>query len=225
MKPNTHRTTIVLILAVLILILTFFAIKYLAATQNKATLEALEQAVANQEVVLLKLSDLTRANGSDTATQRIIVDCAPNERKQFDALLDSLSGAIKPTELNELDTLFYKCGGFYADTKSVMATRLVREVEVYSEYQKLRSVLRTNNDTENKQLIAWRELAEAELKTAESFNKLVQLQGTIISQLRSGKPSTAPEIVSTLGEVSNVRGQMLMLSKQIEEHKKEASSL
>lgn len=225
MKPNTNRITAILIIVIAVIIFVYFGMRYVVSQQNSATLSALELAVNNQQIVLLTLADLTRVNGADSSTERIIVDCGQIERQRFDTLLDSLSATINPTELTELDTLFYKCGGFYADRKSVMATRLVREVEVYEEYQTLRGVLRKNTEEENEQLVAWQALAEAELKTAESFNKLVQLQGAIISQLRTGKPSTSPEIVATLAEVSTVRGQMLMLSKQIEEHKKDASSL
>jgi len=74
-------------------------------------------------------------------------------------------------------------------------------------------------------LTAWRNLAEAEIKTAEFFNQLVVLQGTIISELIAGKSATSPSVVVTLNEVNAVRGQMTILSSQIEVEKAKALAL
>ena len=106
-----------------------------------------------------------------------------------------------------------------------MATRLVREVQIFSDYITLRESLQKMPSDQSKKIQSWQALAEAELKTAEYFNSLVSLQGTIINELRTGKSSASPEIVATLGEVNKVRGQMVVLSKQIEVNKTEALAL
>jgi len=222
MNQTTRRVTAALILCVAVIIGLYFLVLYSVDIQNRDTLVKLDSTILNQEKLLISLSEATRVNGADEATERIIVDCKASERQRFDQLLDSLSGNIKTSELKELDELFYKCGSFYADRKSVMATRLVREVDILEEYQNLRSVLSNQGLDQTDKITAWRNLAEAELKTAEYFKQLVMLQGTIITQLNSGKSANSPEIVATLNEVSSVRGQMLILSKQIEIHKAEA---
>jgi hypothetical protein len=53
----------------------------------------------------------------------------------------------------------------------------------------------------------------------------VLLQGKIITELNAGKQATSPELTATLTEVNTVRGQMLILSNQIEVYKKEALTI
>jgi hypothetical protein len=225
MKVETRRVTVALILAVILLISLYFIVRYIVDNQNRDTVAALDTRIFDQEKLLISLAEATRVNGADAATERIIVDCKADERQQFDKLLDLLSANISASQLTELNTLFYKCGSFYSDRKSVMATRLVREVEILSEYLTLRSVMSTVTDVESKKLESWKNLAEAELKTAEYFNQLVLLQGKIITELNSGKKPGSPELLATLNDVNNVRGQMLILSKQIEVFKTEALTL
>lgn len=225
MKINTRRVTILLILVVLILISLYFIVRYTAVVQNRNTVAALDTIIANQEKLVISLGDTTRVGGADSEIERLIVDCSATDRQRFDTLLDLLSGTIAKSELTELNTLFYRCGNFYAARKSALATKLKREVDIFSQYYDLRTILSNTNQSQVAKLDAWQKLAEAELKTAEFFNKLVVLQGTIISELTAGKSATAPSIVATLGEVSSVRGQMVILSKQIEVYKTEALAL
>ncbi len=224
MKVDTKRVTLTLILTIILLIGLYFIVRYTIDAQNRETVAALDTAIVEQEKNLLTLAEITRTNGADTATERIIVDCTYDERQQFDKLLDVLSASISKQQLTDLNTLFYKCGSFYADRKSVMATRLVREVAIYADYLKLRSVMSGDNG-DIKSVESWTNLAEAELKTAEFFNQLVSLQGKVITELNAGKNADSPEIAETLKEVNTVRGQMLVLSKQIEVYKTEALTL
>jgi hypothetical protein len=225
MKIDTTRVTIALILTVVLLISLYFFVRYTVTMQNRSTVAELDSTILSQEKILVSLADATRVNGADSATERIIIDCKADERQRFDTLLDLLSANITKPQLVELNTLFYKCGSFFADRKSVMATRLIREVEVFSGYLSLRNILTNSKVEESPKINAWQKLAEAELKTAEYFNQLVLLQGTIISQLNSGKLASSPEVVATLNEVSTVRGQMLVLGTQIEVFKSEALSI
>jgi hypothetical protein len=225
MKVDTRRVTIALVLTLVLLITLYFIVRYTINEQNRATVASLDETIVAQEKLLISLAEATRVNGADKATERIIVDCKADERQRFDKLLDQLSGTISKPELGELNTLFYKCGSFFADRKSVMATRLVREVEILGQFIDFRSVLTSETNDQSKKLEAWTKLAEAELKTAEYFNQLVLLQGKIITELNAGKSATSPELVSTLQEVNTVRGQMLFLSKQIEVFKTEALAI
>lgn len=225
MNVETKRVTIALILTIILLITLYFIVRYTVDAQNRETVAALDTAILEQEKILISLAEVTRINGADAATERIIIDCKPDERQQFDKLLDLLSATISKNQLTELNTLFYKCGSFFSDRKSVMATRLVREVEIFSDYLALRNVMDSQSPDEQTKLVAWEKLAEAELKTAEYFNQLVLLQGRIITELNAGKNANSPELISTLNEVNSVRGQMVVLSKQIEVLKAEALAL
>lgn len=225
MKTDTKRITMILIVLLVVVVSVYFLINYFASMQNKQTLDKINSAIINQELVLAKISDLTRTNGADAVTEKIIPDCGPNERQRFDNLLGSLSTSIKNSELTELNNLFYLCGSFYSDRKAVMAARLSREVEIFDEYLALKTALENKTTQENTKLVAWQELAADEVKTAEYFNALVALQGKIITDLLLGKKADSPEVVATLTEVSNVRGQMLLLSKQIEVNKTKALAI
>jgi hypothetical protein len=186
------------------------------AAQTEKTRLALDVQVAEQELLLDTIADLTRSNGADEVSARIIVDCDQVERTRFNTLLNALSATISQTELVELSGLFFKCGSFSADRKAVMATRLVREVTVYEEYVNLRSGLIATTPEQADRVSKWKQIAESELQLAEHFNKLVELQGDIIDALLSGKSRTSPEIIDTLTRVTETRDQMTVLTKQID---------
>ncbi len=214
---------------ILVMGLTAFAVERsianYVAEQSATTVLNIEVQVAEQELLLIKIADLARQNGADAITERIIVDCTGTERQRFETLLDQLSGSMSPSQLSELDGLFYKCGSFFADRKSVMATRLLREVAVYSDYVALLGTLREIPQAQNSRVSAWSQLAEAELKAAEYFNQLVTLQGTIITELRAGALPDSDSVTSTLAEVTTIRGQMVVLSQQIENYRTAAVQL
>ena len=225
MKSNSRPVTLAILLVVAVVIALYFIIRSTVKTQNRETLLQLNNPIDAQEKVLISLAEATRRNGADTVTARIVVDCNSADRQRFDSLLDLLSSTISPAELSELSTLFFKCGSFFADTKSVMAIKLQREVEILAEYAELREKINNQNLSVDTKIAAWKNLSEAELKTAEYFNQLVVLQGTIIAELQSGKKPTAPTIVDALSKVASVRGQMQVLSQQIEIYKTEALTL
>ncbi|MBY0538368.1 hypothetical protein K2P47_03135 [Patescibacteria group bacterium] len=225
MKINLNRLTTILIICVIVLIVVFLTLHASTSGQNSKVTATLDAAILIQKDNLADLADITRVNGADATTDRIITDCSAGERERFDTLLDKLQGNISKDELNELNTLFYACGSFFADRKAVVATKLLREVEVLSDYLDLRSIVTSKSSEGSSQLEAWKKLAESELKTAEYFKELVLLQGKIIVLLSSGQTPTSPEVLATLSQVSTIRGQMLVLGNQIEVLKTEALTL
>ena len=52
----------------------------------------------------------------------------------FDDLLGRLNDGLSRTQLVELERLFGRCGSFTSDRKSVMVSRLAREIEIYENY-------------------------------------------------------------------------------------------
>lgn len=208
-------TTILLVLA------GYYSFNYLTNLGNQKILNLIDLQISREEVSLRKIADLTRQNGTDEVTSRIVVDCQSSDRQKFDILLDKLSVNISEEELNELEALFYKCGSFYADSKAVMALVLIREINSYSGYLNLRNNFISTSEETTRLLAGWNKLAESELKNAEYFNQLVNLQGRIITQLRSGSASDSEIVKETLNEVGTTRGKMLGLNQQIETIRKE----
>jgi len=189
------------------------------------TTYALEAHIAEQELLLNTIADLTRQLGADEITEQIVVDCSPIERERFDTLLGQLSTNISQSDLRELDTLFYKCGSYYADRKSVMAARLIREVAVYKDYLALRDNIVGNTDKDTARADTWQQVATMELELADDFNRLVDLQGDIILTLLAGKSRTSPEIEATLLAVTETRNMMTVKTQQIERLRGELRSI
>jgi len=147
MKSSTKRVTVGIILAIILIISLYFVVLFSIKAQNQAVISQHDTLIKDQEIVLVSLAEITRRNGADEPTARIIKDCAPLDRARFDSLLDLLSSTISPTELAELNTLFYKCGSFFSDSKAVMATKLAREVDIYSEFLNLQSIISNEKKT------------------------------------------------------------------------------
>ena len=101
MKANTKRISLIIAGVITLFIISFFGIKQYLYGQSKLALTQIDAAISAQELLLVKLADITRVNGADAPTERIIVDCKATQRQRFDVLLDSLSGAITAVELAE----------------------------------------------------------------------------------------------------------------------------
>ena len=86
--------------------------------------------ISDQETLMVSVAEITARNGADAVTENIIRDCSPTERIRFDELLGSLDRGLYRAELVELERLFGRCGNFFAQRKSVMVSRLQREVEL-----------------------------------------------------------------------------------------------
>jgi hypothetical protein len=185
----------------------------------------LKTAIAEQELVVATVADLVRQSGADEVTEKIVVDCSATERQKFETLLDKLSASISKPELTELDSLFFRCGSFYADRKGVMAARLIREVSVYRDYIELRAEIISGDEELLKRVVYWQQVAESELLLASDFDKLVELQRDIIMTLLAGKDRTSPEISSTLEHVALVKNNMTVLTKQVENARAELRTI
>jgi hypothetical protein len=210
--------TLIILVAVLVGVFLFVG-KYINLSVEQkleTTTLTIDTQLAEQELLLSSVADLTRQLGADEITEQIVVDCVPVERLRFDQLLNQLSGSITRAELEELDVLFYKCGSYYADRKLVMAARLLREVDTYKNYLSLRANV-VGDDSQNLERLAnWQQVADMEMKAASYFNDLVDLQGDIILTLLAGKSRTSPEITTTLESVTVIRNEMTVLAQQIE---------
>lgn len=227
MKRYSRITAVIILGAVLIstiLVLRSYLMHWVAK-QNQATLMSINVRIAEQEKVLVKITDLIQQNGADETLSKIITDCSSDERQQFDTLLGGLSAHVSGNQLTTLNTLFYKCGSFYAVRRAVMAARLQREVAIYADYVALQDELLSKATTSNTRVNQWLQLAAVELNLAEDFNHLVKLQGDIIAALMSGKTKNSPEITGTLTEVATTRDDMTILSKQIERFRQDLSAL
>jgi hypothetical protein len=203
----------------------WFVVQALFAYHDVRTLGLIDEQVAAERAVLVYVADLTRQNGVDEATNKIVADCNGADRQRFDSLLDQLSKTISQSELTELTTLFGKCSNFYAERKSIMAARLSLEVQRYTVLKNLRNAIRVEKGDTMTELTAWQQVADAEQKWSDYFSELVTHQGTIITLLSNGKRATSPEVVAVLSDVKSAREQMEILGIQIQGYRETIAKL
>jgi hypothetical protein len=219
-----HITFIIVGLLLLLWGISLYTDSVVAKKLDSTSL-ALETNIAKQELVLATIADLTKRNEADEITERIVVDCSPTERQRFETLLDKLSSSITRTELTELDSLFFVCGRYFADKKSVMAARLAREVSVYEEYISLRSRILSTNDELTERVSLWQRVADDELTSAADFTRLVELQRDIIMALMAGKSRDSEEITNTPRNVTEIKNNMTVRVQQIETTRRELQTI
>ena len=177
----------------------------------------IELQISEQETLLSTIAETTARNGADTVTESIVRDCAISERDRFDTLLGSLDKNLSISELTELERLFGRCGTFYSERKSVMVTRLAREIEIYAAYVAQLEMITDENEVEKFNVALWQTLSDQEKKQSELFTKLVQLQDKIISTLLEGKSVDCSEIAAVLQDVKGTQESLMVANKQAAE--------
>lgn len=186
---------------------------------------SLKVQITEQEAKIATIAEITARNGADTVTELIIKDCTPSDRGKFDDLLSSLDSGLSPSELTELERLFGRCGAFFAERKSVMVSRLAREVEVYRTYVGQLQTLTSASAVEEYQVVKWQELADAEARQSALFNETVTQQDNIISALLAGKRVDSEEISTILNNVQETQETLLVANKQASVLRSELISL
>jgi hypothetical protein len=171
--------------------------------------------ISEQEAVLATIAETTARNGADSVTEKIVKDCSVSERSSFDTLLGQLNNGLSQSQLVELERLFGRCGSFYAERKSVMVSRLAREIEVYESYVNQLSVIQGEDNASEFQITQWNKLAEEEQKQSALFSELVTKQDQIINTLLAGKSASSPEIIEILREVKEIQETLVVINAQV----------
>lgn len=225
MNSTTKKIILTLLLLGLLIVLLYGIVTKLVATNTQSVKTELESRYEMQSDRLIQIADATKQNTADDSVALIIKDCSADKRKQFDTLLDKLSTNITNVELSELTGLFYQCGNFYAQQRASMSLVLNREVEALGDTVSLLKLIESDSSTRQADVKTWQDIATAETKVAVYFTQLVELQGSIITALGNGKNADSIEVSEALTEVSKVRGQMVVLSKQIEDYRTTLQSI
>jgi hypothetical protein len=153
--------------------------------------------IAEQESLMIAIAEASSRNGADTVIELNVRDCSIFERSSLDNLLDQLNNGLNNTKLVELERLFGRCGSFFSDRKSMISSRLNREIEVYDDYvDQLSLILGEDSIDSEFKVNEWSEFAEIETKTSALFAELVVIQDTIITSLLDGKSPNSDEILT-----------------------------
>jgi hypothetical protein len=176
---------------------------------------ALKVKIAEQKTTLATLAEVTDRDGADSVVERIIKDCNADSRARFDTQLSRLQNLTR-SELLEVEQLFEACGNFFAERKAVMVARLTRELSVYTSFIDVLKSLRKSEDTSVYTIDGWEELVALEAERSELSSKLVDIQGTIIRELKAGTTVQADSLQSILVEGQRTRESLLLVSEKID---------
>jgi hypothetical protein len=196
-------------------ILVMFMVVSLLVNSRFSEIESKTRVLVYDQVAILStISEITARNGADNVTESIVRDCSVEERTRFDNLLSQLNNNLPHNELEELKQLFGRCGSFYSERKTIMVSRLAREIEVYEDYVELLGIEVNKDLSTDFRINSWKSLASEERKQSELFAELVSLQSKIISTLLEGKKADSSEIIEILNQVKEVQENLLIARKQ-----------
>jgi len=195
----------------------YLAANYIADERIKTVKEHTSELIHEQEALLATIAETTARNGADDIIDQTIIDCPIDERVRFDELLSRLNTGLSVTELQELDRLFGRCGNFYAVRKSVMVSRLEREVGLYRLFVEQLAKLSGADAVTAFPVSEWERLVVLERKQSQLFSQLVLDQDKIIATLLAGKSATSQEILTILQEVQSTQQTLIVTNAQAAE--------
>lgn len=134
----------------------------------------------------------------------IAQDCPVADTNEYDTLLSSLDGGLQRTDLNRLDVLFKQCGHIASTRRAVMAIQFNAEVNLLSHLVEQRNML-GKYDIEKSNIEKWESLAGKEIEIGNSFGRLVNEQGRIISALVENVSPTSITVENIRASAQSVR--------------------
>jgi hypothetical protein len=170
--------------------------------------------IADQQSALVAIAEVTARNGADAITEAIVRDCPVSERTEFDELLGRLNNGLSTQELTSLERLFGRCGTFYSERKSIMVSRLSREIEIYKTYVEQLSAIKDSDLATAFAVPSWEALAKEEQKQGDLFGRLVSVQDQIIVTLLAGNRADSDEIQEILQEAKEIQETLVVANKQ-----------
>jgi len=204
--------------AVIASVLLFFVVTILAGVWlvhfNQRELEtSLRASLELKEKRLQELADITDRNGADEIVTKIIADCS--RRPEFESLLVRLS-ELNGKELLTLQNLEDACGGFYAERKALMVSKLEQEFQNYSETVKFLLLL-TSHDSVSYHVADWNALVTLEQERSDLLTEQRVLQKEIITALMQGSSVQSTRVQDLVHEAQEIAELLTVHDRQIDE--------
>jgi len=204
--------------AVIASALLFFVVTILAGVWlvhfNQRELEtSLRASLESKEKRLQELADITDRNGADEIVTKIIADCS--RRPEFESLLVRLAG-LNGKELLTLQNLEDACGGFYAERKALMVSKLEQEFQNYSETVKFLLLL-TSHDSVSYRVADWNTLVTLEQERSDLLTEQRVLQEEIITALMQGSLVQSARVQDLVQEAQEIAELLTVHDRQIDE--------
>lgn len=167
----------------------------------------------NEQISVVEtLAKKTDNNEADAVIEGIVVDCS--DREYFEGLLVRLN-QLSHIELLQAQKAFDRCGGFFAQRKTFMTSRLAREYEVLRDYGEVR--LTFIEDKQQQEILKdWGTVVELEERRSSLFNEQVSIQGDIIKTLIQGSSDQFLSITESMNRVHSITERLQVINKQID---------
>lgn len=223
---SKHSLVSTIIITLVVAVLCGYIVAERVVKSRLAEVVALSQVeIAKQLATVASVSEVMASGGVDSVTESVIKDCPASERNRFDELLSRLNGGLSRPELQELSRLYDRCASYFARRKAVMAARLEREVEVYELLTNRYFLLTASQSDESFQIVEWMELVTLEKSQSEVFERLVSMQGSIISELLLGRTADSTELTNLLKEVNETQQMQAYNVLQMTELRKKLTQI
>jgi predicted ribosomally synthesized peptide with SipW-like signal peptide len=170
------------------------------------------QSVLSMEIERVNADMVTTARAlsiaqPDAVVADVVRDCAA--RTEYESLLVRLNTLTAP-ELETIERLHLQCGSYYPELMSVMSMRLT---DSFKNYEALTAALNALGvEAESGNLDLWRSLVAKETARAELLTKQSELQGSVITSLRSGNQASLNALLS---EAQGVTGSIDVIGIQL----------
>lgn len=181
---------------------------YAAITTRNALATELEHVTEEA----LAVAEVLDRGGATPMAEKLVRDCTRSERQAFDSMLSDLA-TLSASELEELNTLFYACGDYYANMRSMVTYQLTSMVERMA---MLTQVPTQFSDDHQTHLSQWEQLVLLEQERADLAKQLVTIQKAIIDDLRAGVTADSEAIVLQLNTANEVRQSLALLGNDID---------
>ena len=210
---NSSQRKSVLVGLCSLLVFTAGVVWYVGETKAD-TIAVTRLKIAEQEKRLATIAEVTGRDGADAVVEKIIQDCNAENRARFDTKLSQLP-TLRGSELVEVEQLFSACGNFYAERKAVMVARLEREYEMYLDLLSILALVDSKTAELEYDGASWGRLVAKEVERSTLSTKLVEIQGNIITDLKSNVSVSSDVMQATMVEGQKTKEKLIAISSEI----------
>lgn len=174
---------------------------------------SLETSATYTRTEVQSLVDLIARGDATPATTKIIVDCTPEERIQFETLLMQLDAGLSRQELSELDNLFGRCASVVSVRRALTLMELSQKVESLETLVTQRKQVGTFEELDA-YLADLRALVSAEQSLTELSFMMIYLQREIIDTLQAGD-ATEEQLNELRAEGARLRNELQQVAQSL----------
>ncbi len=200
--------------ALMVAALSYAASWYVAGEQSRIATEV-RGLIETQITTLGTLAETIDTDGANATVDAVVKDCSAGDRERFDYLLSNLQ-TLKGSSLQEVDTLFARCGDYFALRKAVMVAMLEREFAAYQSYISILQHIDARADVVTYPTEGWQSLIALEKTRSLHTAELVTVQGDIIAALRAGELVTGKAITDQLATANETKENLSLAGVQVD---------